>query len=93
MDRVRARGARGGEDLALVQIGLRGRGGADGDGLVRLADVGRIGVRVREDRDGGDIHGAGGADDPAGDLAAVGDEELVHDARRSSGAGRGVLCV
>ncbi len=48
--------------------------------LARVADVERVSVGVGIDRDGGDPHPVGGADDPPGDLAAVGDEELVHGA-------------
>ena len=43
--------------------------------LVRLPDVQRLRVGVRIDRDGADAEAPRGADDPAGDLAAIGDEE------------------
>ena len=45
------------------------------DRLIGGADVERLGVGVGIDGDGADAHLARGADDPARDLAAVGDEE------------------
>ena len=45
------------------------------DGEVGLGDVRRAGVGVGEDRDGAQAHRAGGGEDAAGDLAAVGDEQ------------------
>ncbi len=45
------------------------------DRLVGLADVERVPVGVGEDRDRAHPEPPGGADDPAGDLAPVGDEE------------------
>ena len=51
------------------------------NGLVGHFDMQRIGIGVRIDRDGGDTQAARGLDDPAGDLAAIGDEDLVEHAR------------
>ena len=62
------------EQQACVQVALRGGGRADADGLVGLADVGQALVRVGVHGDGAHAHPAGGADDPAGDLAPVGDQ-------------------
>jgi hypothetical protein len=44
-------------------------------GLVGHGDMHRVAIRLRIDGDGAQAHGAGGADDAAGDLAAVGDQE------------------
>ena len=44
-------------------------------GLVGHGDMHGVAVGLGIDRDGAQAHGAGGADDAAGDLAAVGDQE------------------
>src|SRR6185369_14033499 len=46
-------------------------------GLVGEADVHRVGVGGRMDRDGADAHFVTGAMDPERDLAAVGDQQLL----------------
>ena len=56
------------------EIGLRRRRGADAHGVVGEADMQRIGVSVAIDRYGAKAFGARGANDAAGDLAAIGDE-------------------
>ena len=77
MDRVGAGLGRGAEILASVEV----RG--DLDQLVGRARVQRAGVVRRRDRDGLEAERARGAEDPQGDLAAVGDEHLLHEWRRS----------
>ena len=75
MDRRSAALARGVEDPGGNEVAFRGGGGADGDRDVGLAHVRRAGVGFGIDRDGAHAHAAGGADDAAGDLAPVGDED------------------
>ena len=58
-----------------TQIAFARRRRADVHRLVGLAHVQRLGVGIGIDRDRADAERARGADDPAGDLAAVGDEE------------------
>ena len=75
VDRLGA-GVEGGLDDGVdpqVALGRRRRAEADRD--VGQPDVGRRGVRVAVDRDGLDAQLAAGADDPDGDLAAVGDQD------------------
>lgn len=72
---VRARRERGAHDEVAAQIGVGGRGPRQPYGGVRLPHVQRVGVGVRVDGDGGDAQRAAGAEDPAGDLAPVGDEQ------------------
>ena len=57
------------------QVGLGGRGRADPYRHVGGTDVGGGAVGVRVDGDGAQSEAARGADDPQGDLAAVGDQE------------------
>ena len=77
MDRLRAGFFRGGDDLLTNQIALARRRRPDMHRFVRLTHVQRIGVGIRIDRNRADTHFARGADDPAGDLAPVGDEERL----------------
>jgi hypothetical protein len=51
---------------------------ASSAGLVGQLHVQRPGIGLGEDRDGLDAHALGRADDPAGDLAPVGDQDLVE---------------
>ena len=76
MDRLRAGGARDLEDAIAAQVAFLCRGRADEEGLVGGEDVLRARIGFRVHGDGLDREPAGGADDPAGDLAAVGDEDL-----------------
>ena len=78
MHRLRAAHAAGVHDHADVQIALRRRGAADAHRLVRLLDVQRATIRLRVHRHGGASHPPRGTDDAAGDLAPVGDEDLVE---------------
>ncbi len=74
----------GGDDLVDQQVGLRGRRRADGDRLVGHLDVQGVLVGLRIDRDRFHAHLARGLDDAAGDLAAVGDENLAEHWRPGS---------
>jgi hypothetical protein len=70
------RGARRGDDLLLIEIALRGGGGAKGHRLVGLQDVERLAISVREDGDSADAELATGPDHPNSDLSAIGDEDF-----------------
>ena len=62
------------DDEVGAQVGV-GRGVAGQvHRAVGLGDERQSGVGVGEDRDGGDAELAAGAEHPAGDLAAVGDQ-------------------
>ncbi len=75
MDRLGVAGLRGGDDPIAEKVALARRGRADMQRLVGLADMAGTGVGVRIDRNRADAERPRGADDPAGDLAAIGDEE------------------
>src|SRR5450759_270066 len=78
---------------------LRGRGtshrrrAADVMCLVRVARVDRVAVRVGVDRDCGDAELAARAHDADGDLAAIGDEDLLEKLALHSTASNGWLGV
>ncbi len=78
VDRGGAGLARGGQDLGGDKVALGGGGRADGDGDVGFADVRRGGVGLGIDGDGAHAETPRGADDAAGDLAPVGDEDRRH---------------
>ena len=63
--------------LSPTQIALARRRRPDMHRLVRHAHVQRLGVGVGIDRDRADPQPPRGADHPAGDLAAVGDEQRL----------------
>src|SRR5205823_9694423 len=73
------------------QIALRRRRRADADRCVRHPDVERVLVGVGIDRDRLDPQAPSRLDDPAGDLAAVGDENALEHALLSQ-ASAGWLC-
>ena len=75
VDGVGAGGARGVDQQVGAQVGVGRRGAGQPDGAVGLARVRAVGVRVGVDGDGADAEVAAGAEDPAGDLAAVGDQD------------------
>src|SRR3546814_3794498 len=77
MDRFGPGRLGGGDDLLADQIGFARRRRPDMYRLVGLADVQRLGVGVRIDRDSANAHLARGGDDPASDFATIGDEEGV----------------
>ena len=82
------------DDLGDVEVGLgRGRA-AEGVGLVGEADEEGVAVRVGVHRDGADAGVLAGADHADGDLATVGDEDLLQAHARTPGsAARGPGCV
>ena len=78
MDRLGAGLPRRRDDLLDPEIAL-GRGRRpDRDRLIGHADVQRVGVGLRVDRDRRDAEPPAGPDHAAGDLAAIGDQELVE---------------
>ena len=77
VDRIGAGGRSGADDLADVEIG-GGAGTLQRDRFIGLAGVQRGGVVLGEHRQRGDAHLSGGARDPHGDLAAIGDQELLQ---------------
>ena len=68
---------RGLEDETGDEVGVGGCGALEAHCLVGLLHEQRVGVGVGVDDRGPDAEFAGGADNAAGDLAAVGDEDLV----------------
>ncbi len=78
MDRLGARRLGRRDDLVDDEIGLRRRGRADGDRLVGHFDMQGVLVGLGIDGDGLDAHAARGLDDPAGDFAAIGDENFFE---------------
>src|SRR5581483_3410390 len=77
---LRARLLAGFHDLVDQQVGLGGRRRADSHGLVRHLDVQAVAVCLRVDGHGLDAEPVGASDDPAGDLAAVGDQDFLEHA-------------
>ena len=67
-----------GDDPVHREVRLAAGCRADGDGLVGELDVQRVAVGLGIDGDGGDAHAPGRLDDAAGDLAAVGDQDLLE---------------
>ena len=80
MHRLGAGRPAGLDDLVDQQIALRRGRRADQHRLVGHLDMQRVAVGLGIDRDGLDAHPAGGLDDPAGDFAAVGDEDALEHA-------------
>jgi hypothetical protein len=67
----------GRHDRLGAQVGLRRRDPAERHRLAGLGDERRVAVRVGEHRHGGDPQPVAGAQHPARDLAAVGDQQLA----------------
>ncbi|MCW0416072.1 hypothetical protein NB689_001826 [Xanthomonas sacchari] len=88
MDGLRAAALRGLEDALAAQVALARRRGADVHGLVGQAHVARVAVGIGVHGHGGDAELAAGGDHPAGDLAAIGDEDLVEGRQVGGGHGR-----
>ena len=78
----------GGDDLVDDQIALRRGRRADRHRLVGHLDMQRVAVGFGIDRDGRDPHAAGGLDDAAGDLAAIGDQDSLEHPRYALPANR-----
>ena len=82
MDRLRAGVPGRRDDPVGHQVALARRRPADMDGLVGHRDVARVAVGVGIDGDRLDAEPPRRLDDPAGDLAAIGDQDLgEHQAR------------
>ena len=82
MDGLGAGRLAGRDDPFGDEIALRGRRRADMHGLVGHLDMHGVAVGVRIDRDRRDPHPPRRPDDPAGDLAAVGDQDFPEHAAR-----------
>ena len=78
MNRLGAARAAGFDDPVDPQIAFGRRRRSDPDRFVGHAHVKRLGVGIRIDRDRGDPHPPRGADDAAGDLAAIGDQDFAE---------------
>ncbi|MNM87516.1 hypothetical protein D3C81_996990 [compost metagenome] len=65
-------------DVVGAQVAVARGSAADMDRLVAEGDVAGIGVGIRIHRDGADTEPAAGGGDTAGDLAAVGDQDLAE---------------
>ena len=78
MDRLCAAVAAGRDDAADVEVALPGRPGADPDRDVGHHHVARRRVGIGMDSDRPDAECPGAADHPAGDLAAVGDQQRIE---------------
>ena len=78
VDGLRAASPRGLEDGVAAQVAVARGGGADAVGLVGHGDVQRAGIGVGKHRDRGDAEASRRADDAAGDLAAIGDQQFAE---------------
>ena len=67
--------------LVDQQVALGRLGRADGDSGIGHLDMQGVLVGLGKDRDGLDPHAAGGLDDPAGDFAAIGNQDALEHAR------------
>ena len=76
MHRVATASQGGGDQQIAAQVGVGGGVAGERPRHVGFAHVRRVGVGFGEDGDRADAHAAAGADDPAGDLAAVGDQDV-----------------
>ena len=75
VDRIAAGLECRGDDRSAVQICAR-PGARQLDGVFRLANVQRLGVVLRIDRDGPRTELGGGTRDADGDLAAIGNQQI-----------------
>ena len=80
MHRLRACALGGVHDLADDQIALCRRRRADQDRFIRHLDMASVPVGFGIDGDGFDSQPARGLDDPAGNLAAIGDQDTLEHA-------------
>ena len=80
VDGIRAALAGDLDDLVGPQIGVARRRRPEQVGLIGIADVQRVAVRLRVHGHGLDAQLAAGADDAHGDLAAVGDQHFLEHA-------------
>ena len=80
MDRLDVADLGRADDAVDLQIAVGGLGRADAIGLVGQVEVGGAAVGLAEDGDRLDAQLAAGADDPQGDLAAIGDQNAFEHA-------------
>ncbi|MCC2690978.1 MAG: choline dehydrogenase [Rhizobiaceae bacterium] len=83
MDRLCPGRSRRRDDPVAAQIAVGGRRGADMDRLVGHLHMHGAPIGVGVDGDGRDAEAPGRADDPAGNLAAIGDQDLVEHSFRA----------
>ena len=76
MHRIGAGLLAGGEQGVHVQVGGAGQGRADADRFVSQLHMTGTGIRLGIDRHGPVAQGLGGGDDPAGNLATVGNQDF-----------------
>jgi len=88
MDGLRSGGNGRRENALLIQIALPRLGGADAVALVGKGRVHGVGVGLGIDCDGRDAHFLAGADDPHGDLAAVGNQNFGKHLALQHGEGK-----
>src|SRR5438067_2254584 len=88
MDRVRAGGLGDAHERLDREVAFRRRGRADRIGLVGHQDVQRFAVDVGIDGDRRQAFFAAAADHAAGDLSAIGDEDLPHSGTAFAAASR-----
>ena len=81
MNGVGTRTSRDVDEFIDPKVALSRRARADRIRLVGIANVERRAVAFRIDSDGRNAHFAAGTDDAHRDLAAVGDEDLLHSKR------------
>src|SRR5713226_3969666 len=83
MDRIHIGDFRGADNLRDIQIAFAASRGADTYGFVGKAHRERVAVRFRINGDGGDAQFFTGANNPQGDLPAIGYKDfLEHGLRR-----------
>src|SRR5262249_54600143 len=80
VNRLGATRARCLEERCDVEIALTRGWGPQAPRLIGLTHVPCVRVGIRIDRDGADVHAPCGAEDAAGDLAAVGDQKTLDHA-------------
>ena len=78
MHRLGAARLAGGHNLVDHQVALRGRRRPDRDRRIGHLDMQGVAVGVGIDRDRLDPHAPGGLDDPAGDFAAIGNQDALE---------------
>ena len=75
---IGAGGTGGGQQLVGAQVGVGAGRSAQRHRLSGLAHMQGVGIGVGIDRHRFDAHAVGGVNHPAGDFAAIGDEDLFH---------------
>jgi hypothetical protein len=73
----------GREDAGDIQVGARGFGRPDADGLIGEPHMQRVAIRLRVHRHGFNAEFLAGADDADRDLSPIGDENLAKHRRYS----------